>query len=93
MFYHTLNVDASFVGVGRLTLALGHVSVHCNLLDTGRDVSIGLSVEDAAVYASVDADNFVTTSVCFADLDYLDLNVSLIDDQKPGDHFRQSCAA
>jgi len=49
-------------------------------LDTGRDVSIGLSIEDAALYASVDPDNFLTTSVCFCDFDYLDLNVSLLDE-------------
>ncbi len=53
-------------------------------LDTGRDVSIGLSVEDAALYASIDPDNFLTTSVCFCDLDYLDLNVSLLDEPRPG---------
>ena len=55
----------------------------CLQLDTGRDVSIGLSVEDAALYASIDQDNFLTTSICFCDLDYLDLNVSLLDEPKP----------
>ena len=67
---------------GKLTLALGRVNVHCNLLETGRDVSIGLTVEDAAAFASVDADNFLTTSICFCDLDFLDLNVSLMDEPK-----------
>ena len=73
---------------GKLTLALGRVNVHCNLLETGRDVSIGLTVEDAAAFASVDADNFLTTSICFCDLDFLDLNVSLMDEPKPSEiHF------
>ena len=71
--------------VGKLTLALGRVNVHCNLLETGRDVSIGLTVEDAAAFASVDADNFLTTSICFCDLDFLDLNVSLMDEPKPSE--------
>jgi hypothetical protein len=72
---------------GKLTLSLGRVNVHCNLLETGRDVSIGLTVEDAAVFASVDVDNFLTTSVCFCDLDYLDLNVSLMDEPKPSNDY------
>lgn len=72
----TLDVSHT-VPPGKMTLALGRVGVHCSLLDTGRDVNIGVSLEDASLFTSRDPANHMNVAVCVADLDYLDLNVSL----------------
>ena len=52
-----------------------YTQVACNLLDTGKDVGIGISLEDTGVYMARDSIDPVTNSVCICDLDYLDIDV------------------
>jgi len=61
----------------RAALCLGKVGISCSLLDTTADASVSISVEDAAVYLSKDSVSPIDTAVCVADIDYLDLSVTL----------------
>eukprot|EP00096_Caligus_rogercresseyi_P000463 TRINITY_DN10923_c0_g1_i1.p1 TRINITY_DN10923_c0_g1~~TRINITY_DN10923_c0_g1_i1.p1 ORF type:complete len:827 (+),score=294.23 TRINITY_DN10923_c0_g1_i1:31-2481(+) len=61
----------------RLTLSLGSVKVSCNFLDSSSDMSIALCLEDLGLFLSHDPSDSVENSVCFSDLDYLDLYVFL----------------
>jgi len=61
----------------RAAICLGKVGISCSLLDTTADASVSISVEDAAVYLSKDSVSPTDTAVCVADIDYLDLAVTL----------------
>ena len=67
--------------VGRITLALGSVKVNCSLLDTGKDASITVLLEDVGVYVAAPANtpNLINDSVCVCDLDLLEVAVNLRD--------------
>ena len=75
---------ASLLPVGRATLALGNVKVNCSLLDTGKDASISVSLEDVGLYLSPTPDsgltvNLVNDAVCVCDVDLLEVTVNLRD--------------
>eukprot|EP00092_Neocalanus_flemingeri_P029317 GFUD01031829.1.p1 GENE.GFUD01031829.1~~GFUD01031829.1.p1 ORF type:complete len:1567 (-),score=501.95 GFUD01031829.1:381-5081(-) len=72
----------------RAALCLGKVGISCSLLDTTADASVSISVEDAAVYLSKDSVSPIDTAVCVADIDYLDLSVTLSEPEL--DHLQAS---
>jgi len=61
----------------RAALCLGKVGISCSLLDTTADASVSVSVEDAAIYLSKDSVAPIDNTVCVADIDYVDLSVTL----------------
>jgi len=61
----------------RAALCLGKVGISCSLLDTTADASVTVSVEDAAIYLSKDSVAPIDNTVCVADIDYVDLSVTL----------------
>jgi len=70
----------------RAALCLGKVGISCSLLDTTADASVSISVEDAAVYLSKDSVSPIDNTVCVADIDYLDLSVTLSEPER--DHLQ-----
>ena len=58
-------------------LCIGRASISCSLLDTTRDASVSVSLEDLALYLSKEAAASGDSAVCVADTDYLDLGVTL----------------
>ena len=75
-----LPADGHLAAVGRITLALGNVKVNCSLLDTGKDASITVVLEDVGVYVSAaNTLNLINDSVCVCDLDLLEVSVNLRD--------------
>ena len=61
----------------RAALCLGKVGISCSLLDSTQDASVTLSLEDTGLYLSKDSVSPTSSSVCVADIDYLDLTVNL----------------
>ena len=65
---------------GRMTLALGNVKVNCSLLDTGKDASIAVTLEDVALYVTgASSANLINDAVCICDVDLLEVTVNLRD--------------
>ena len=56
-------------------LCIGKASVSCSLLDTTKDASVSVSLEDVALYLSREGGG--EASVWLGDVDYLDLGVTL----------------
>ena len=61
----------------KAAICLGKVGVSCSLLDTTQDASVSVSVEDVGLYVSKDSVSPTEAAVCVADIDYLDLSVTL----------------
>ena len=64
-------------------LCIGKASVSCSLLDTTKDASVSVSLEDVALYLSREGGG--EASVCVADVDYLDLGVTLSEPESAPD--------
>ncbi|XP_071749892.1 autophagy-related protein 2 homolog B [Lepeophtheirus salmonis] len=71
------SLDLHFPAKQRLTLSLGSMKMSCNFLDSSLDMSIALCLEDVGLFLSQDSIDPVESSICFCDLDYLDLYVFL----------------
>ena len=61
----------------RAALCLGRVRVTCSLLDTTRDASVNVAIEDASLFLTNDAQHPVQSALCVADIDYFDVLISL----------------
>ena len=58
-------------------LCIGKASVSCALMDTTKDASVSVALEDVALYLSKEADSHGEAAVGVADTDYLDLGITL----------------
>ena len=70
-------VDVTQLPVGRITLTLGNVKVNCSLLDTGKDASIAVTLEDVGLYMAANTVNLITDSICICDIDLFEVTVNL----------------
>ena len=55
----------------------------CSLLNTTADSSVSISVEDAPVYLSKDSISLLDSTACLADINYLDLSITLMTTSMP----------
>lgn len=67
---------------GRAVLCLGKVKITCSLLDTTKDASVNIGIEDASLFVTNDSINPVQSSLCVADIDYFDIIISLCEPEK-----------
>merc|ERR1712098_57598 len=75
--HSALQLAPPHVFPSKAALCIGRMMVSCSLLDTTQDASVTVAVEDAALYLSKNGGHGVTDCICVADVDYVDLSVTL----------------